>query len=121
MTQITQHEFSFLDASTGLLKTTINQSQRETIVDLSEDFEQPYWADGAADFVHDPGVALHEDLWPDPRAIGDGLGRAARVGGEEPARHLQGADHRRGRAELADDRLPVPAIAVLSGDRWRRC
>ena len=48
------------------------------------------WADGAADFVHDPGIALHEDLWPDARAIGDGLGRAARMGGEEPARHLQG-------------------------------
>ena len=78
------------------------------------------WANGAADFVHDPGIALHEDLWPDARAIGDGLGRAARMGGEEPARHLQGADHRRGRAELADDRLPVPFIAVLSGDRWRR-
>src|SRR5712691_5667918 len=28
------------------------------------------------------------------------------MGGEKPARHLQGADHRRGRAELADDRLP---------------
>jgi len=35
-----------------------------------------------------PGIALHEDLWPDTRAIGDGLGRAARMGGEEPARHL---------------------------------
>jgi acetyl-CoA acetyltransferase len=22
----------------------------------------PIWADGAADFVHDPGIALHEDL-----------------------------------------------------------
>ncbi len=78
------------------------------------------WADGAADFVHDPGAALHEDLWAHARAIGDGLGRAARMGGEEPARHLQDADHRRGRAELADDRLPVPLIAVLPGDRWRR-
>src|SRR6266481_1751790 len=58
------------------------------------------WANGAADFVHDPSIALHEDLWPDARATGDGLGRAARMGGEEPARHLQGADHRRGRAEL---------------------
>ena len=27
---------------------------------------------------------------------------------------------RRGRAELADDRLPVPLIAVLSGHRRRR-
>ena len=39
---------------------------------------------------------------------------------QEPARHLQDADHGRGRAEFADDRLPVPALAVLSGDRWRR-
>src|ERR1700730_18060224 len=78
------------------------------------------WANGAADFVHDPGAALHEDLWLDARATGDGLSRAARVGGEEPARHLQDADHRRGSAELADERLPVPAIAVLPSDRWRR-
>jgi Thiolase C-terminal domain-like len=78
-------------------------------------------ADGAADFIHDPGLALHEDIPPDPRDLGDGLGRAARMDGQELARHLQDADHRRGRAELADDRLPVPAIAVLPGDRWRRC
>ena len=71
-------------------------------------------------FVHDTRIALHEDLWAQPRAIGDGLGRAARMGGEEPARHLQGADHRRGCAQFADDRLPVPAVAVLPGDRWRR-
>ena len=78
------------------------------------------WADGAADFVHDPGIALHEDLWALARDLGDGLGRAARMGGQEPARHLQGPDHCRGCAEFADDRLPVPAVAVLSGDRWRR-
>ena len=78
------------------------------------------WAKGAADFVHGPSVALHEDLRPDARATGDGLGRAARMGGEEPARHLSPADHHRGRAEFADDRLPVSAIAVLPGDRWRR-
>ena len=46
------------------------------------------WANGAADFVHDPGAALHEDLQPGARATGDGLGRAARMGGEEPARHF---------------------------------
>jgi hypothetical protein len=35
---------------------------------------------------------------------------------------FQGADHHRRRAELADDRLSVPAIAVavLPRDRWRR-
>jgi hypothetical protein len=75
---------------------------------------------GGADFVHDPGIALHEDLWPDARAIGDGLGRAARMGGEEPARHLQGADHRRGCLKFADDRLPVPAIAMLPRAEWGR-
>jgi Thiolase C-terminal domain-like len=37
-----------------------------------------------------------------------------------PARHLQGADHGRGCVELADDRQPVPAVAVLPGDRSRR-
>jgi len=37
-------------------------------------------ADGAADLVHDPGPALHKDLWPDARAIGDGLGRASANG-----------------------------------------
>ena len=78
------------------------------------------WADRAADFVQDPGAALYEHLRPDARAIGDGLGRAARMGGKEPARHLPPADHRRGCAEFADDRLPVPLIAVLPGDRWRR-
>jgi len=40
---------------------------------------------------------------------------------KNPARHLQDPDHCRGGAELADDRLPVPAIAVLPGDRWRWC
>ena len=51
------------------------------------------WTDGTADFVHDPGPALHEDLWALARATGDGLGRAARMGGEEPARHVRGTFH----------------------------
>ena len=79
------------------------------------------WANGAADFVYDPSLALHEDLRHHARTNGDGRGGAARMGGEEPARHLQGPDHGRGRAEFADDRLSVPAVAVLPGDRWRRC
>ena len=78
------------------------------------------WPDGAADFVHDSRAALHEDLWADARDPGDGLGRAARMGGQKPARHFQDADHGRGCTEFADDRLPVPATAVLPGDRWRR-
>jgi hypothetical protein len=74
----------------------------------------------AADSVNDPRAALHEDLRPDPPTIGDGLGRAARMGGEEPARYFQSADHHRGCPQFPDDRLPVPAAAVLPGDRWRR-
>jgi Thiolase C-terminal domain-like len=37
---------------------------------LAGQFEQPNGAAGAADFVHDPGIALREDLWLDTRAIG---------------------------------------------------
>ena len=86
------------------------------------------WADGAADFVHDSRAALHDiavapaKAGPrgerrDPRSLGsrmrgndeinrratgDGLGRAARVGREEPARHLQGANaSRASRGRLA--------------------
>src|SRR5438874_7345172 len=43
------------------------------------------WANGAADFVHDSRAVLHEDLWALARATGGGLGRAARMGGKEPA------------------------------------
>jgi hypothetical protein len=46
----------------------------------------------------------------------DGLGSRATDGTDEP--RLQDADHRRGCPELAGDRLPVSAIAVLSFDRW---
>jgi acetyl-CoA acetyltransferase len=35
---------------------------------LAGQFEQPLRADGAADFVHGPGVALHEDVWSHPLA-----------------------------------------------------
>jgi hypothetical protein len=45
------------------------------------------------------------------------LGGAAQMGGEEPARHLQDADHRRGRTELADDRLPVLEVVRRLGRR----
>jgi hypothetical protein len=79
---------------------------------LAGQFEQPYRPMGPPTLFYDPGAALHEDLRPDLRAIGDGLGRAARMGREEPTRHLQDADHRRGCAERPDDRLSVPPIAV---------
>ena len=55
-------------------------------------------ADGAADPVHDPGAALHEDLRHHRGTARDGGGGAARMGREEPARHVQGPDHGRGRA-----------------------
>jgi hypothetical protein len=80
---------------------------RCTPTSLAGQFEQSDGPYEAADFVHDPGVALHEDLRTLARAIGDGLGRAARMGGQEPARHLQDANHRRGCPQFADDRLPV--------------
>jgi len=44
---------------------------------------------GAADLGSIAVFALHEDLWHNARAIGDGLGRAARMGREKPARHPQ--------------------------------
>jgi hypothetical protein len=62
----------------------------------------------AADFAHDSRIALHEDLWADARAIGDGLGGAARMGGAEPSRHLQlTTDDVRGRCFRAPPRLLV--------------
>ena len=101
------------------------------------------WADGAADFVQIPvlhcmifsvtpanagprgerrgpgalGSRFRGNDEIKARAIGDGLGRAAGMGGQEPARHLQVADHRRGCAELADDRLPVLEVVRRLGRR----
>ena len=103
---------------------------------LAGQFEQPYGPMGPPDFVHDPGIALHDIAVapakagaqslplartggqatrpPDPgfplarerrnklTSNWRGLGRAARVGGEEPARHLQDASaSRASRGRLA--------------------
>jgi hypothetical protein len=87
---------------------------------LAGQFEQPYGPMGPPTLFTIPVLRHMKTLWPDRRATGDGLSGAARMGGEEPARHIQDTDHCRGCAELADDRLPVPAVAVLPGDRWRR-
>ena len=88
---------------------------------LAGQFEQPYGPTGPPTLFTVPVFALHEDLRTLARAIGDGFGRAAPIGGEEPARPPSKAPHhRRGRAELADDRLPV-RLLQCSGDRWRRC
>jgi hypothetical protein len=56
-------------------------------------------------------VVQREYAAKNPRVI-PGTARQGRPPGD--------ADHPRGRAEFADDRLPVPPIAVLSGHRWRR-
>jgi hypothetical protein len=53
---------------------------------LAGQFEQPYRPMGPPTF-NDPGAALREDYGLTQRAISDGLGRAARMGREEPARH----------------------------------
>jgi hypothetical protein len=55
-----------------------NRDQRWVLPYSEEESEHSAliaWSDvGAADLVHDPGIALHEDLWALARAIGDGLG-----------------------------------------------
>jgi hypothetical protein len=56
-------------------------------------------------------VVQREWAAKNPRAI---PGEPALAGRPEDA------DHRRGRAELADDRPPVPIAALLPGDRWQR-
>jgi hypothetical protein len=63
------------------------------------------WADGAADFVYDPSIALREDLWADARATGDGLTVAHIVIGLLVKRHWQPPPRGRGRQ---------------SCNRWRR-
>jgi hypothetical protein len=52
-------------------------------------------------------VALHEDLWPDARAIGDGIGRAARMHGNEARATFKTPITVGGCLKFADDRLPV--------------
>ena len=75
------------------------------------------WANGAADFVHGPGIALHEDLWPDARATGDGLGRAREWAGKNPRATFKAPI-------TVDDVLNSRMIAYSSdaavlSDRWR--
>jgi hypothetical protein len=76
---------------------------------LAGQFEQPYGPMGPPTFVHNPGIELYEDLWPDARAIGDGLGRAARMGGEEPARRLR----------LRRSSRPSASFDFVKQWRWR--
>ena len=55
---------------------------------LAGQFEQPYGPMGPPTLFTVPVIALHEDLWADARDPGDGLGRAARTGGQKPAPNL---------------------------------
>src|SRR5947209_8368646 len=93
---------------------------------LAGQFEQPYGPMGPPTLFTIPVLRYmktygltHEQLamvsvvqreWAakNPRVI-PGTARQGRPPGD--------ADHRRGRAQFADDRLPVPLIAVLPGDR----
>ena len=74
----------------------------------------------SADALSHPRAALHEDLRRDGRGSGDGRRRAARMGGQEPARHVPRPDHGGRRAEQPHDRLPHAHPGVLPGDGRRR-
>jgi len=87
---------------------------------LPGQFEIPLRTARAADPLHHPGAALPQDLRRDAGAACHGRGGAARMGGEEPARHLPRPDHRRRRPRLAHDRLSVPPPHVLPRHRRRR-
>jgi hypothetical protein len=52
--------------------------------------------------------------------IGDGLGRAARIGAKNPRPALKAPITVEDVLNSRMNRLPVPAAAVLPGDRWRR-
>ena len=76
--------------------------------------------DGTAEHVHHSRAAVHEDIRRDRGADRAGFGGAARMGGEEPPRDLQDADHHRRRAEQPHDRVAVPPADVLPRHRRRR-
>ncbi len=96
-------------------KSMIGKLPRSTPPDsLNGQFEAPFGVYGPPSMFPIPGAALHEDPRHHPRADRHGRGGAARMGREESARHDEGADHGRGRAELADDRLSVPHPACAA-------
>jgi enamine deaminase RidA (YjgF/YER057c/UK114 family) len=64
----------------------------------------------AADSVNDPRAAPHGDLRPDPPTIGDGLGRAARMRGEEPTSTTVGVTRLAG----PDFMIEIEAVAVVN-------
>jgi hypothetical protein len=69
-------------------------------------FEQPYGPLGPPTLSTIP-VLRYMKTYALATSDSAGLDRAARMGDEEPACYLQGADHRRGCAELADDAYPL--------------
>jgi hypothetical protein len=80
------------------------------LFDLEWPVRPALWADGPPTLFTIFRAALHEDLWTDARATGDGLRRAARMRRKEPARHPSA--HRSPRALIA-----VPTIGAGSDAR----
>ena len=70
---------------------------------LNGQFETPYGVLGPPTYVHDSRAALHEEIQCPARKDCDGLGRAARMGGEKSARHVPRPDH--GRATCSNSRM----------------
>ena len=68
---------------------------------LAGQFEAPFGVAGPPTMFTIPVHALPQALQRQPGAAGLGRRRAARVGGQEPARHVQGPDHGRRRLEVA--------------------
>ena len=66
---------------------------------LHGQFEVPFGVDGPADACSPiPVLRYMKTYGITEEQLAMVAGGAARVGGEEPARHVQGPDHRRGRA-----------------------
>jgi len=63
--------------------------KRVALTSLAGQFEQPYGPMGPPTLFTIPALRYMTTYGLDAQAAGDGLGRAARKGGEEPARHLQ--------------------------------
>src|SRR6201982_2434408 len=96
---------------------------------LAGQFEQPYGPMGPPTLFTIPVLRdmktcglTHEQLAMVSGVQREWAAKTPRVilGTARQGRPPGDADHRRGCAEFADDRLPVPLIAVLPGDRRRR-
>ena len=83
-------------------------------------FEAPYGTAGPDHGLHHSGAPVHEGVRAHPRAARLRRGRAAEVGGAQPAGDVPRPDHGRGRAGVPAGRLAVPPAGVLPGHRRRR-